>query len=272
MQQSKSVWIAPGQEPRSLRNPTRASRYVKWFQKPKHQHPRVVVYIRISSRYRWKHKAAFLLEGFKRLLAAKGIEVVAQYVEQCSGQTKNLEKRTALQEAAKKAVDENVPLIAPTASRYLRSDSFNTITNPNAKPSVDEWERFVLSFVEKVRTTTWLHPNAGNDEEDAFLSTLSKSASGKHGGRPPKKTLRWYEDKRNEHLDEIFRLRYEGISLGQISKITGVKKPTIQKWLVRYKDENNRLPASPQELSSLSQPEKTKGLAEQFQCRQVSSP
>jgi hypothetical protein len=124
-------------------------------------------------------------------------------------------------------------VVAETMCRYRRPESFDSKTNFHAPLTAADMERF-RQHVGPGPLHTLEDPDAPPHDNRGVQSSRGMETSGHMGGRGNKVTERQrQEEKREETLPEVRRLRAAGMSLGKIAVATGVPKATIQTWLNR---------------------------------------
>jgi hypothetical protein len=138
--------------------------------------------------------------------------------------------RQKLLESVDYAKKYNVPLLAESACRFFRSMSFHPYKNPDAQPTVEEFEEF-KRLTKGVRLVTILHPDLPWKIVRHFETMRGRQAKGKKGGRPPKRKPGYKKTIREEKKPQVQELSRTGHSQREIEKLTGVSRTTVRRWL-----------------------------------------
>lgn len=193
----------------------------------------LILYDRVSRRGGHKLKLSHRAKSIIKRLSILNIKVIHILGERISGQISCMEDRTSLQEAIRLSLQLNIPILAPSRSRFLRSNLFNTISNPNAVPNEDETSQF-LSFCDGVSLCVLSDDVLNPDQEKAFLAELAMETINQKRG--PKK--RGYKkEQKKQWLSYSIEMRKSGLSYRAIAeKIASVSScsvthMTIKNWI-----------------------------------------
>jgi hypothetical protein len=133
-------------------------------------------------------------------------------------------RRPGLQEAYEEHLRTGYPIAFLNLNRALRPKEFHPSRNPNAKLSARKIEKF-LSVYPGIHFIL-VEPD---EEIRSRMTKRGQASTGHRGGgdhRPGYK-----KRFREKWLEPVLELRQMGFGYGMIAKISGVKKPTVQKWV-----------------------------------------
>jgi hypothetical protein len=194
--------------------------------------PECVLYCRVSDR---KQHVQSKVAGCRRLLAERCVKLARSYGETASGKSLAAADRPTLHEAVQEARRLNVPLVVPCTSRIVRNPDYHAFRQPDARPTVSEFERF-LKLAEGVRILTLNDPDASCPDDEAFLRKLTADVEGRRVGRPRNKPKGSLADRRDRWQPRVGRMHAKGMSYRkiaiEISRIEGspVSYGTVAKW------------------------------------------
>lgn len=120
---------------------------------------------------------------------------------------------------------EGVPLNVPGITRALRHPDFHATRNSAVQPDEEMWKRFVEK-TKGVNVYSTNDPHASNDEDEAFLASLSES-----NGRPKKYKLGHKKRQREANRKEARRLHKEGLKIAGISRQLNIPRSTVIDWI-----------------------------------------
>jgi hypothetical protein len=206
-----------------------------------------VIACRVSRRQQAK-RGNLLAQSIKlrEAIEAGGGNVVGTCYHVGSGQDPSW-----LEWPAEKAAEFGATLVAATTDRLVRSRWYRAASlycgrrKPGSLGGADNTRaRHCRAQEEDLRrlheyTTgkfgvplaTYLDPDAEADDCRSLLSTWGREVKGKKGGRPGANPPGYKKRRRLDHQPWVLRLRRDGMSLGQIAQLTGVPKPTVQRWV-----------------------------------------
>ena len=123
--------------------------------------------------------------------------------------------RLKLEVVAEMAREVGAVILTESPDRYIRSIDFNTKTNPDALPTVGEYEK-LIALVGDVKLATILHPDTPWKEIRSHQTKRGQEAKGKSGGHPVKAKYTTYTQ---EEKNRVRALRRKGLSYGKIKEI-----------------------------------------------------
>jgi DNA invertase Pin-like site-specific DNA recombinase len=196
----------------------------------------VILYLRVSARSQ-DHNGN--LQNQKRVLRRRlkklGIPVIDCFSEVISGWMTD-HHLGALRQAVRKARQlENTVILAVSADRCLRSRDFHTKNNPDALPTITEYER-LKKLTRGVPLVTGLHPDMPWKEVRSYFTKWGQKTKGNKGGRP-KYELQPPGNKkkiRKAKLPRVLELYRQGMNPSEIARTVDASRSTVSDWLVKY--------------------------------------
>ncbi len=220
--------------------PAKASEYLHHLDEYHEKHPDIQaeIYCRVSERMQgYKHNLDTYEKKLRRELQKRNIPVVGCFREICSGWVLN-DDRFALVYAVKKAKKHKAKittvLVASSSDRFLRNKYFTT-KKPDILPTEAEFEE-LKKLTCDVPLVTLLDPDMPPNKVRGYQSKWGQQAKGNRGGRPKKNKPGYKKQIRLEKLPRVLRMHNKNISLGDISAVTDIPKPTVWYWIKKYGD------------------------------------
>lgn len=218
----------------------KASDYIIHFKKllASNHFIKLVLYCRVSRC--WQKKKGNLREQKKYLKKwisyyekkyGVKIIVVAIFVEVASGWSND---RKQLVMAAKKAKSHRAILLAESTCRFIRSRNYHPFLNSDILPTISEYESLVKA-TKGVKLATIMPPNTPWKKVKAYHTKRGQRSKNRRGGRPVIKNSGYKKQCRLDNLKPVLRLHSKSLSLGNISKKTGIPKSTVADWIRIYK-------------------------------------
>jgi hypothetical protein len=193
----------------------------------------VYSYGRVSTR---KQDLARQLKGCRRRIEAEGVKVRHAYGEVASGKTLDLCDRRKLVKALEAARTRGDPLVMVCVSRAVRHCSYDAHRNPEARPTVAEFEAF-RELADGVEILTLNDPDASPPEDENFLRELVASVKRRPVGRPRKKKPGHMKDRSKRWKKRAKLMHEEGMSYREIAdyiyEVDGIRitHGTIWNWV-----------------------------------------
>lgn len=118
-----------------------------------------------------------------------------------------------------------------STDRIIRASAFHPYNNPDALPTVVEFERMKEIF-EWIPIATILHPNTEWKEIKAYKEKFREGIQ--------EIAMLNREERRDRFLPTVLKLRQQGMSYGEIQKnIPNLSLSLIRFWCQKYANENN---------------------------------
>jgi len=216
--------------------PARASNYLHWLKNYNREHPdmKVVLYLRVSARSQDHNGNLWNQERvLRRKLKKLGIPIVGCYSEVGSGwNTDHIlgDLRQAVREAKN---HENAVILATSADRFLRNKDFHTQTNPNALPTIAEFEK-LRKLTRSVPLVTLLHPDRSWKKVRGYYSKWGQRTKGNIVGRPILKNSGWTIKRREKKLPRVRKMLKRGKNVTEIAGKLQVARSTLDDWVKNY--------------------------------------
>jgi len=213
--------------------PAKASYYLHWLKNYYHEHPdmEAALYLRVSARSQNHNKNLRNQERvLRRRLKKLGIPVADCFSEVISGWVTD-HYRGILRQAVRRALQfENTVILAASADRFLRSRDFDTKDNPDALPTIAEFEK-LRKITRGVPLVTLLQPNRSQKKVRGYYSKWGQRTKGKKGGRPILKNSGWTIRRREKKLPRVRRLLKKGKNPTEIARKMGIARSSISDWI-----------------------------------------
>ncbi len=188
-----------------------------------------VLYCRVSGRTQdKKNNLAEQVRYERQQLDDIGVSVIEVFREVSSGWK---DDRPQLKAAAEHALQNNTVLVARSLCRIIRSTDYRDDRNPDALPSVGEYEELVR-ITGGVTLATRIHPETNWKDVKSEESKQGQRQKNRKGGRPRVKALGYMKRRREEKLLQICELYVSGEhSFRGIEAMTGIPESTVRRWI-----------------------------------------
>lgn len=205
--------------------PGTASYHFEHFKKSTYKGQKVILYCRVSAGDQEDNLDGQELR-LRRYLESFEVKIIGIFREVISGYVRNCGR---LKTAAKEAKKTGAVILAESTDRFVRNIDYNSKTNPNAQPTVEEFE-YIKYITKDVILATALHPDLPWKKVRKYQTIRGQKTK---GGRHPKG---WRKRRKKKFYKTVIRMRKEGQSLGHISKKLKLTKSLVQYWIAKRKN------------------------------------
>ena len=167
-------------------------------------------------------------ENLKNESKQRGFVVLEIISEVASGWK---EDRDGLLRAVEIAHENDAVVVAESATRFIRSRDYNSVTNRNALPTVAEYRRLQRD-TQGVKLATLVAPDATPEEIRSYETKRGKAAKGNPGGRP--RNPGYKKQIRQKYLPKVLKLYEWGMNIAEIARQLKLNYNTVYSWIQKY--------------------------------------